>query len=325
MLRRVPLIAGLALAFFCAPLPATAQQPAKVPRVGVLLFGTPEADPALPALRQGLRDHGYVEGRNINFEYRYAEGRPERLPDLAADLARLKPDLIYAPGGDTAQVAREATATIPIVASMSSDPVQSGLVASLGRPGGNLTGVTFVADELAGKVLELLKEAAPRVTRVAILWNPDHADPEFRESQRAAGILGVRLQSLEVRRAGDFEGAFQSAVLDRAEALVVVPSRVMLLNRQRIADFAAKQRLILVGGWGAWTQFGGLLEFGPNPAGMVRRAANHVAKILKGAKPADLPVEQPTRFELVINLKAAKALGLTIPPSILVRADRVIQ
>ena len=208
---------------------------------------------------------------------------------------------------------------------MSSDPVQSGLVASLGRPGGNLTGVTFVADELAGKVLELLKEAAPRVTRVAILWNPDHADPEFRESQRAAGILGVRLQSLEVRRAGDFEGAFQSAVRDRAEALVVVPSRVMLLNRQRIADFAAKQRLILVGGWGAWTQFGGLLEFGPNPAGMVRRAANHVAKILKGAKPADLPVEQPTRFELVINLKAAKALGLTIPPSILVRADQVIE
>jgi len=325
MLRKAPLIAGLALAVLYAPSPATAQQAAKVPRLGVLLYSTPQADPGYAAFLQGLQALGYVDGKNIAIEPRYAEGKPERLPELATELVRLRPDVILALGGDVASPAKQATGTIPIVVQVSNDPVQSGLVASIGRPGGNLTGVTLIHDELAGKTLELLKEAAPRVSRVAILWNPDHADPEFRESQRAAGILGVRLQSLEVRQGGDFEATFQAAVRERAEALIVVPSRLMLLNRQRIADFAAKNRLILVGGWGAWTHFGGILTYGPDTLGMSRRAATYVDKILKGAKPADLPVEQPTRFELVINLKAAKALGLTIPPSILVRADRVIQ
>lgn len=198
-------------------------QPPKSARIGILLFSAPQADPQLPTLRQGLRDLGCLEGQNILLDYRYAEGQPERLPDLAADLVRLRPDLIFALRGDTTQIAKRATAAIPIVASMSSDPVQNGLVASRGRPGGNLTGVP---------------------------GDPDHAAPEFCESQRAARILGVRLHSLEVRRAGDFEGAFQSAVRGRAEALVVVPSRVLVLNRQRIADLAGKHRLILVGGWG---------------------------------------------------------------------------
>jgi ABC-type uncharacterized transport system substrate-binding protein len=312
-----------------APLMGTAawagQQPAKVPRLGVLLFGSPQTEPGMSSFLQDLQKLGYAEGRTIAIEYRSAEGNPERLPDLAADLVRLKPDVIFAVGGDVVLIAKRATGTIPIVATMSNDPVQSGLVTSLGRPGGNVTGVTMVYDELAGKTVELLKEAAPRVSRVAVLWNPNHADPEFRETQRAARILGVRLQSLEVRQAGDFEGAFQAAVRERAEALIVVTSRIMLLHRQRIADFAMKHRLIVVGGWGPWAQLGGLLTYGPNQADMWRRAASHVDKILKGAKPADLPVEQPTRFELVINMKTAKALGLTFPPSILVRADQVIQ
>jgi len=325
MLRMAKILGVVALGLAWAGLAPAAQQAAKVPRLGILLFGTPQTEPGLPAFLQDLQKLGYTEGQTIAIEYRSAEGRPERLPELAADLVRLKPDAIFAVGGDVVPAAKQATGTIPIVGTMSNDPVQSGLVASLGRPGGNVTGVTMVYDELAGKTVELLKEAAPRVSRVAVLWNPNHADPEFRETQRAARILGVRLQSLEVRQAGDFEGAFQAATRDRAEALIVVTSRVMLLNRQRIADFATKHRLILVGGWGPWAQLGGLLTYGPNQADMWRRAASHVDKILRGAKPADLPVEQPTRFEMVINMKTAKALGLTLPPSIMVRADQVIE
>jgi putative ABC transport system substrate-binding protein len=322
MLRNAPLIAGLALAALFAPLRATAQQPAKVPRVGVLLFNTPQADAGF--FLQGLQALGYVDGKNIAIEYRYAEGKAERLPDLAAELVRLKPDVIFAFGGDVAPFAKKATETIPIVMSASNDPVQSGLVASIGRPGGNVTGVTLVQDELAGKILELLKEAAPRVSRVAILWNPDHADPEFRETQHAARALGVQLQSLEVRGPGDFDRAFQAATRERAEALIVVSSRLFFLHRQRIGDFAAKNRLVLAGGWGPWMEVGALLTYGPNFGDMIRRTATYVDKILKGVRPADLPVERPTRFELAINLKTAKVFGLTIPPSILVRADQVI-
>jgi putative ABC transport system substrate-binding protein len=276
------------------------------------------------ALRQGLRDLGYVEGKNFVFEYRYAEGRSERLPGLAADLVRLKVDLIIAPG-DVAKVAREATGTIPIVMMSSDDPVRAGYVASLARPGGNVTGVTFIFDELAGKRLELLKEAVPAITRVAVLWNPTHVDNEFQEMQAAARTLGLQLQSLELRAPSDLDGAFQAASRGRAEALTVTPSRLTAFLRTRIVALAAKGRLPVISGWREFAEAGGLLTYGPNRSEGARRAAAYIDKILKGAKPADLPVEQPTRFELVVNLKTAKALGLTIPQSIMVRADQVIQ
>jgi putative ABC transport system substrate-binding protein len=208
---------------------------------------------------------------------------------------------------------------------VSNDPVASGLVASLARPGGNITGVTYVHDALAGKSLELLKQAAPSVSRVAILWNPNHTDPEYRETQRAADALGIHLQSLEVRGLGDFEGAFRSAIRERPEALVVAGSRLMNLHRQQIADFVTKNRLILVGTPRWLSEIGALLTYGPNTVELHRRAAGYVDKILKGAKPADLPMQQPATFELTINLKTAKALGLTIPPSLLARADQVIE
>jgi putative ABC transport system substrate-binding protein len=208
---------------------------------------------------------------------------------------------------------------------VSNDPVASGLVASLARPGGNITGVTFVHDALAGKSVELLKQAAPSVSRAAILWNPNHTDPEYRETQRAADALGIHLQSLEVRGLGDFEGAFRSAIRERPEALVVAGSRLMNLHRQQIADFVTKNRLILVGTPRWLSEIGALLTYGPNTVELHRRAAGYVDKILKGAKPADLPMQQPATFELTINLKTAKALGLTIPPSLLARADQVIE
>ena len=304
-----------------APL-AEAQQ-AKVARLGVLLFGTPDTD-AFPAIRRGLSALGYVEGQNILFEHRYAEGRPERLPNLASDLVRANPDLIIAAGGDVAPFAKQATRTIPIVMITSADPVQGGLVASLARPGGNVTGLTFVSSDLAGKRLQFLKEAAPAVTRVAVLWNPDHPDGEFPATQAAGQSLQVQVESLEVRRSDDFAGAFAVATRERMEAVIVVSSRLMTLNRARILSFAAQHRLQLVSGWGPWAAEGGLLSYGPDLDAVIRSSATYVDRILKGAKAADLPVEQPTKFQLVINLKTAKALGLTIPPSLLARADQVI-
>ena len=319
--RRRFLLTSLAGAL-ATPLAAEAQQ-AKIARLGVLLFGTPDTD-AFPAIRRGLGALGYVEGRNILFEHRYAEGRPERLPDLASDLVRSKPDLIIAAGGDVAPFAKRATGTIPIVMITSADPVQGGLVASLARPGGNVTGVTFVSSDLAGKRLQFLKEAAPGVTRVAVLWNPDHPDGEFPGTLAAGRSLGVQVQSLEVRGRDDFAGAF-AARHPRTEAVVVVSSRLMTLNRARILDLAAQNRLLLVSGYGPWAAGGGLLSYGPDLDAVIRNSATYVDRILKGAKPADLPVEQPTKFELVINLKTAKAAGLTIPQSLLLRADQVIE
>jgi putative ABC transport system substrate-binding protein len=232
--------------------------------------------------------------------------------------------VIFAFGGDVVPFVSKATTSIPIVAWMSNDPVESGMVASLGRPRGNVTGVTLVYDELAGKTLGFLKEAAPAVSRVAVLWNPDHADPEFREMKRAAVTLGVQLQSLEVRRPDDFDKVFKAALGERAEGLVIVSSRLMSRQRQQIAEFAAKNRLIVAGGWGEWTKDGALLTYGPNTTETMRRVAIYVAKILKGARPSDLPMERPTHFDLVINLKTAKLLGLTVPPTLLGRADQVI-
>ena len=312
-----------ALGLLARPLSAKAQQ-AKLARLGVLLYGTPDTD-AFPVIRRGLAALGYVEGQNVHFEHRFAEGRPERLPDLASDLVRARPDLIIAAGGDVAPFATRATATIPIVMITSADPVQGGLVASLARPGGNVTGVTFVSSDLAGKRLQFLKEAAPGVTRVAVLWNPDHPDGEFPATLAAGRSLGVHVQSLEVRRSDDFAGAFATASRERIEAVAVVSSRLMTLNRVQILDLAVQHRMLLVSGWGPWAAGGGLLSYGPDLEAVIRRSATYVDRILKGAKPGDLPVEQPTKFALVINLKTAKAVGLTIPPSLLQRADHVIE
>jgi putative ABC transport system substrate-binding protein len=233
--------------------------------------------------------------------------------------------VIYSFGGDIASAIKKATSTIPIVVLVSNDPVESGLVASLGRPGGNITGLTQVHDSLAGKSVELQKDVVPSASRVAILWNPAHADPEFRETQRAARTLGVQLQSLEVRQAGDFDGSFQAAEREKAEALIVVGSRLIALNRKRIEQFAAKNQIILLGAPSWLMQMGALMSYGPDLSDLNRRAATYVDKILKGAKPADLPMQQPDTFALIINTSVAKRIGVTVPPTVIARADKIIE
>ncbi len=324
-MKRRTFLVTLAGGLVAAPLVVHGQPGGKVARLGVLLFSTPTTDPNLAALIAGLRDLGYVEGRNVALEYRYAEGRPERVRELALQLAALKPDVIVVLGGDMVPFVRDATSTLPIVMLTSQNPVEAGVVASFARPGGNLTGVAFVSSETAGKRLQFLKEAAPALTRVAVLWSPDHPDGEYRDIESAARRLGIHVQSLEVRRPEDFDGAFQAAIHARSEALMVVSSRFMNLNRPRIVEFASGQRIPLATGWGPWARTGSFLSYGPDLDTLVRRAAAQVDRILKGAKPADLPIEQPIKFELVINLKTAKTLGLTIPPSLLQRADQVIE
>ena len=252
------------------------------------------------------------------------QGRVDRLPILAAELVLLQPNVILAIGGDVAPIAKRFNQTIPLVFVSSADPEQLGLVASFRRPGGNATGVTLLQDALASKRLELLKEAAPQISRVAFLWNPDHPDNEEREAQRAAQALGVKLHMVEVRSPDDFDSAFRAANNASIDSLYVVSSRQTVLNIKRIVEFAIKNRLPLAGGWGAWAKEGGLFSYGPDAVNMASRAANYIDRILRGAKPADLPVEQPTKFELIINLKTAKALGLTVPPSLLSRADELI-
>jgi putative ABC transport system substrate-binding protein len=322
VIDRRTFLTGTGAVLLAAPLAAEAQ---KVHRIGVLLFSTPTTDPQIEAFRRGLRELGYVEGRNVTFDYGFADGHPERLPQLAVELVSRRPDLIFALGGDVAPYAKSATTSIPIVVAVSVDPVMSGLVGGLARPSGNVTGVTFVQSELAGKRIQLLKEAAPAVSRVGVIWNPQHPDGEIESTWNAARSLGVEVKSLEVRGPADFDKTFETVARERVQAVIVVSSRLMSLNRQRILDFAAKNRLVLVSGWGAWAAEGALLSYGPELDVVVRRAASYVDKILKGAKPADLPIEQPTKFDLVINLKTAKALGLKIPPSLLGRADQVIE
>lgn len=319
------IILVLVLSLLGAVPPVQAQAPAKSARLGVLLFSSPEGDPNLATFRQALAELGHVEGKNLTTVYRAAHGKPERLAGLAVELAGLKPDVILALGGDVAPFARTATSTIPIVMAVSQDPVPAGLVPNLARPGGNVTGVTFVSSELAAKRLQFLKEAAPRISRVGVLWNPNHVDPEYAETQAAGRMLGVQIQSLEVRSTSDFEAAFQAADTGRAEAIIVVSSRLMTFSIQRILELAARQRLPVVSGWGPWAQSGALMSYGPDLNASLRRAATHVDRILKGAKPGDLAVEQPTSFELVINLKTAATLGLTIPPSLRLQAARVVE
>ena len=322
------LLVTLALGFLVASLAVDAQQPGKVARIGYLSPGSPTTFTRFDeAFRQGLRELGYVEGQNIVIEYRWAERRDERLPDLAAELVSLKVDVIVAGGTPAPLAAKHATRTIPIVMSTAGDPIGSGLVASLARPGGNVTGLSARSPELGGKRLQLLKEVVPGVSRVAVLWNAanPYAALVVRETEAAARTLGVQVQSLEVRGPDDFENALPAAIRGRAGALIVVGDPLLFSYRMRIADFAARNRLPAAYNLREFAEAGGLMAYGENLADLYRRAATYVDKILKGAKPADLPVEQPTKFELVINLKTAKALRLTIPQSVLIRADEVIQ
>jgi putative ABC transport system substrate-binding protein len=301
------------------------QPPAKVARIGVVLFSTPQTEPNFTAFVAGLRDLGYVEGRNIAFEHRYAEGHPERFRDIALQTVASNPDVIVVLGGDMVPFVKDATYTIPVVMLTSNDPVEARVISSFARPGGNMTGVAFVSSETAAKRLQILKEAVPALARAAVLWNPEHPDGEFRDIESAGRRLGVHIESLEVRRPEDLETAFQAAVRARADALIVVSSRLMNQNRARILGFADKHRIPLVSGWGAWVTAGGLMSYGPDLDVLSRRAATHVDKILKGAKPSELAVEQPNKFELVVNLKTARLFGLKLPGSVLVRADRVIE
>ena len=326
MERRRVIGTVLALIFVsAAPFSSLAQQGrADLRRIGILIFNSPQADPIGPFL-ENLRELGYTDGKNITLDYASAEGKAERLPELAAALVERKPDVIFAYGGDVAPHAKAATKSIPIVAMVSNDPVQSGLVASISKPGGNVTGLTLIYDDLAGKMLDLLKEAAPEATRVAVLWNPSHADPEFRETKRVATAKRIDLQSLEVRKVGDFDQAFSTAIDQHAEGLIVVSTRLLLTQRQKILAFAKNSKVPTIGSWGDWARDGLLLSYGPNTEEAMRRVAVYVDKILKGAHPADLPIERPTRFELVVNLRTAKAIGLTISPTLLARADAIVE
>ena len=293
-------------------------------RLGALLYSDPQSDPQMAAIGRRLSELGYVEGRNIAIEYRYAEGRLDRLPNLAAELVALQPNVILAVGGDVAPIAKKVDQKIPLVFVSSADPEQLGLVASLRRPGGNATGVTLLQDALASKRLELLKEALPNISRVGFVWYPDHPDNEYREAERAAQTLGLRLHSAEVRSSDDFEAALSRANDEGIDAIYVVSSRLTVLNLKRLVQFATQHHLPLVGGWGAWAKEGGLFSYGPDGVAMAGRAANYIDKIFKGAIPGDLPVEQPTKFELIINLKTAHALGLNLPHSLLSRADELV-
>jgi len=329
-MERRTFLATLAGGLLAAPLAAEAQPREKVPRVGYLSPGS-SSDPArlrrFEAFRQGLRELGYVEGQNIAIESRWAEGKYDRYSALAADLVRLKVDVIVAVGGRATQDAQQATRTIPIVMSVVIDPVGSGLVASLARPGGNVTGLTIIAPDLAGKQFQLLKEVIPKLSRVALLTNPANpaSAPFVREAEAAARALGVRLQTLAARDYQEIDSAFAVMTKERAGALVVLSDAIFTNQRRQIAELAAKRRLPAMYGVREHAEAGGLMVYSANPLDLERRAATFVDKILKGAKPAALPVEQPSKFELIINLKTAKALGLTIPQSLLLRADEVIQ
>ena len=310
-----------------APFDAEAQEMGKVPRIGFLFFGSLGPSRELDAFRQGLRELGYTEGQNIVIEYRFASGQAERLPELATGLARLKPDVLVAPGTPASLAAKRATSTIPIVFAGVADAVGAGLIANLARPGGNITGLTSISAELGGKRLELLKEVAPRASRVAVLYNP--ADRSnvlvLNELQKSAPALGLTLQPLEVREPGGFEGAFVAMTRQSADALFGAAGLLTTEHRRVLVDLAAKRRIPAIWGERQFVEAGGLMSYAVDFYDQVRGTAIYVDKILKGAKPGDLPVEQPTKYELVINLKTAKALRLTIPQSLLLRASQVIQ
>jgi putative ABC transport system substrate-binding protein len=302
-------------------------QTAKARRIGYLSGGSSFTGPQHGAFRQGLRELGYIEGKNILIDFR-GDPKLDRLPDLAVELVALRPDVIVAAGGtESALAAKKATKTIPVVFTSVADPIRTGLVESLARPGGNITGLTNIAAELSGKRLELLKETDPKFSRVAVLWNPESPalTVVFKESEAAARALGLQLQSLEVRGPVDFESAFKAAAERHAGALLVPSSQFFMRHRVKLAELAVKSRMSAIYADKDYVEAGGLMSYGPSLADLYRRAANYVDKILKGRKPADLPVEQPIRFELIINLKTAKQIGLAIPPNVLARADKVIR
>jgi putative ABC transport system substrate-binding protein len=305
-----------------------AQQPAKIPRIGYLTNASLSAlEARTEAFRQGLRELGYVEGKNILIEWRSPEGKVDRLAALAAELVRLKVDVIVTTGASVTRAAKEATVTIPVVMAQDNDPVANGFVTSLARPGGNITGLATLAPEISGKRLELLKEIIPKLSRVAVFGTstiPGTAEA-LKETEPTAGALGVKLQYLDVRTSKDIETAFRAASKGRANAVLVLSSPVFAPQRTQIADFAVRNRLPTIFPFLEYVEAGGLMTYGVNRNDLARRTATYVDKILKGAKPADLPVEQPQKFELFINLKAAKQIGLTIPPNVLARADKVIR
>ena len=329
MNNRRKLVIALGAGLLAAPLASFAQQqPAKIARVGFLGNSTAALEANLVgAFRKGLRDLGYKEGQNVVIEYRWADGKYERFPTLIAELIALKVDVIVTAGTPATQAYQKARTSIPLVMVAVGDPVGTGIVASLNRPGGNITGLTSISPELEGKRLELLKEVIPKLSHVAILWNPMNAFHviEMKEAQSAASALRMKVLSLAVRTPEELDGAFAAINRERVGALLVLADRMFLHHRTRIMDFAAQHRLPGVYAYRELVEAGGLMSFGPSYAGMHMRAATYVDKILKGAKPADLPIEQPTKFELVVNMKTARALGIKIPQSVLLRADKVIE
>ena len=328
MIDRRAFISTVALGILIAPLAADAQQQGKIYRIGYLSAGTPSAQaPYFEAFRQGLRDLGYIVGQNITIEHRNAQERLERLPALAAELVSLKVDVIVSSGATGTSSAKEATNTIPIVMAQDPDPVGNGFVTSLARPGGNITGLSSLVAELGGKRLELLKEIIPRLSRVAVLGtstNPANVQ-QLRETELAAKPIGVRLQFLDVLDPKDIETGFRAAIKGRADAVLVLGGPLFIPQRRKIAELAIKSRIPAIYSRSEFVEAGGLMSYGASIPDLHRRAATYVDKILKGAKPGDLPVEQPTKFDLVINLKTAKQIGLTIPRSLLIRADRVLE
>jgi putative tryptophan/tyrosine transport system substrate-binding protein len=327
MNRKICFLA-LCTLLFALSCPVEAQQPAKVPRIGFLNTNAPAAfTTRTEGFRQGLRDLGYVEGKDILVEYRYAEGKLDRLPVLTAELVRLKVDVIVTAVSSSTRSAKEATHTIPIVMAQDNDPVGNGFIASLARPGGNITGLSTLSPEIGGKQLELLQGVVPRIVRAAVIGTstlPGHAQ-RLKETELAAAALRVQLQYLDVLSPEDIETAFRHASKGRADALVVLGGLVLISHRAQVANLAAKNRLPAIYNVPEFVEAGGLMTYGASYIDLYRRAATYVDKILKGAKPADLPVEQPTEFEFIINLKAAKQIDLTIPPNILARADKVIK
>ena len=327
---RLAITVGLVAALAFMPGGAQAQQAKRAVHIGFLSpssISDPRTRTFVEAFRQGLRELGWVEGQNLTIEYRWAEEKTERLPDLARDLARLKVDVVVASTSPAVQAAKHATATIPIVMTNAGDAVATGFVANIARPEANITGLSMMGGELVSKQLQILKDVVPNLSRVALLWNPTNSSnaPQLLHAQEAARILGVRLQPLEIRGPGEIEGAFAAMTKERAGAVMVLLDSMLVANRARIAELTTKSRLPGIYGLTDYAKAGGLMAYGPNVADMHRQAATYVDKILKGRRPTDLPVEQPTKFELIINLSAAKALGLTIPPLILTRADQVIE
>ncbi|HEX4991471.1 MAG TPA: ABC transporter substrate-binding protein [Candidatus Binatia bacterium] len=316
---------AIAVALMVGAALASAQQPQNIPRVGILFIGGRD-QPHLEAFKQGLRERGYVEGKNIALEYRYAEGREDRLPELAAELVQVKVDIIVVTADISAQAAQRATKTLPIVVT-TGDPVTWGLADSLAKPGGNVTGLSVLLADLSGKRVEILKETFPKLTRVAALWNPTGrvASPVFKETSAAAQALSLQLHSFEVQTLQDIEKALVEIPKLRSSALLVLLTPLVTLHSKRIVELALKQHLPGMYPTRQFAEEGGLMAYGPLIGDLYRRAATYVDKILKGAKPADLPVEQPMRFEFIINLKAAKQIGVTIPPNVLARADKVIK